>query len=359
MSLLHQRPRFEGDGRSAESVLCIHQTVFPTRLSCSSNQLLNSLPTDLAVPFAFLVMLQGLLAAVAVVAVVLRIPGNHPNIRVVPAADCAVDIDASYAMFAVHTEIVEMVEAGIQWILVVGNRTVSIREVVLVVLVLLVAEALSDDTFAGSFEGAVGIALVVVLLKRVLAGTLVVKVHSSPGNEVGVLRRTCPFDSDMDSVSSLDYWTSPPSTPLDPFVQQLQPPPPLLQPVLFSTFHVAFWLVVVVLVPLAVVVVEERERPFDACAVVASSSSDGAVVVVVRMDSSVVLDTVVVVAAHQAAGLAVAVAVRPSWCSLSFGSFVVHNRRLHPFLIYVIGACVGVDEDDDKNNKEAIKMDLV
>lgn len=265
-----------------------------------------------------------------------RTPDIHPNILEAPpvVADYAVETDASYATFVARTVIVERVEEGIQTSLAADNHTASNRVAALVGLVMVVAgaaRALSDDTFADSLVAVaapvVDIVLVVGLLKRVLAGTLVVQVHSLPDSVVvGVRRRTFPFGSDTRFAASSDYSTLPPSMPSDPFVQRQQrlPLPPLLAP--FSIFHVAFWRVALQEALLAA----ELVAPSDACVVVVVASSSSDDVAAAHTDSSIGPDTVVVVGVHLALGLVVA--DRPSLCSLSFGSFVVHNRRLHPFL---------------------------
>lgn len=104
-------------------------------------------------------------------------------------------------------------------------------------------------------------------------------------------------------------------------LQQPQPEP-------FSILHAASWRVAEP--PEAVRFAVEAS---DACVVAAvastSSADDG---LADRMDLSVVPDTVLVVVTSRRR-VVVAAPVRPSLCSLSFGSFVVHNRHLHPFLI--------------------------
>ena len=126
-----------------------------------------------------------------------HIPDIHPNIQVVPAVGYVVDTDVSYEQLGAHTVTVVMVEVDNQLMLVVDihiqdNRVVDPVEVVLVEAVL------SDGTSADSSEAEpVDIALVVVLLMRVLAGTLVVKVHWILVDSVVEERhRTYPFDSE-------------------------------------------------------------------------------------------------------------------------------------------------------------------
>lgn len=166
-----------------------------------------------------------------------RIPDIHPNIREAPVVDCgAGTVGASFGelpplVALEHTDSVVLAVDSLKGEPVLDNRMVSIREVVPVVwivspsvavaVVLLVVDGTLEGNLAWAWSVVVASEAVrtdslAVLRTRVLAGTLVAKVHSFRDSVVVLvmfLRRTSPFDSDMGSVSSLDYSTLPPWMP--------------------------------------------------------------------------------------------------------------------------------------------------